>query len=142
MRIFVKVKKITSIVLILLLGINHLGLALGTHYCMGHVHKMEVMIGQQVLDCGMERMDDVTPNQETRLASPPCCENVYSSPQIGQDFSPETSLHLINPDFLMAYVYCFSVPQRSPFMPSETFTGYLSPPRQVDAQSIYQVFRI
>lgn len=137
-------KKVISIALILLLLISQLGLAIGTHYCMGLAVKSEVSLGPAHLDCGMGQMEVPCANDgKEMIAQSPCCQNVYVSAEVSDDFRTAPALDQFSPHFVAA------VPSQS-FFGEHLFTRtkeapvllYKSPPRLLDVRVAFQIFRL
>ena len=70
-------KKITSILLTLLLLISNTGITYAQHFCGGHQMMAKVTIGQERLSCGMAPVKDLC-DESHQSDTHSCCDNRYT----------------------------------------------------------------
>lgn len=139
-----RLKKVISISLALLLLTSHLGFAVGTHFCGGLAVKAKLMIGHEHLDCGMADMDKECEGKsdgKTYLDKMPCCENEYFSIEVEDEFTPSVEQNALNFDFVaifvVSYLDVFSGDELNP-----QDAEYNPPLVTEDISTLHQVFII
>lgn len=136
------VKKIISISLVLMFLVSHLGLAVGTHYCMGMAVKSEIVLGHEHLDCGMGMDRTATHSEQEMIAASPCCQNTYASVDVENDINLQTALDQLNLEFVVAFIHSFWELDLALNLASLPTIPYKSPPKVLIPQEFLQVFRI
>ena len=135
-------KRIVSILMIVLLLSSQVGLAYGTHFCAGKEVKSKVILGHEHLECGMEfspkSCDE--PN-ETHFSKKLCCENELISPQVEDDMQPVKTTKNLNPVFVQALVHTLLI-QLTADIESPRFAEYSPPWISFDFHVLHQVFLI
>jgi len=124
----------------------NLGLAIATHYCGGTAVESQLVHGHEILDCGMNNMDEQPcPSEQIhalQLKKTPCCENEYQSLDLEDDYEltvPQLSLSL---EFIAAFAVSFlTVVFPSENQPSQ-YANYSPPLIEQDIAILYQVFLI
>ncbi|MEQ9304969.1 MAG: hypothetical protein RJQ14_13755 [Marinoscillum sp.] len=82
-------KKVVSISLTLILLLGNIGITHGTHFCGGQAVLSEFMIGQELMDCGMDMMEMRHSNEASSFSIPDCCANEYISADTGEALKPQ-----------------------------------------------------
>ncbi len=142
-RIFVRLKKVTSISLIFMLLLGNLGITFGTHFCGGRAIVSELMFGEKHLDCGMGMMDMPEAEHDSpHFSKSPCCENQYVSAEVDETLNKEVSNEAAQ--FFVAIAIAtilYSIEFEETFdqpIPVDTSPQLGSP----DYQALHQVFLI
>jgi hypothetical protein len=88
-------RKITGILLVLLLLAAELHITVAVHYCGGKEAGAIISLSGKMATCGME--SDNADHQQAALAKKHCCENRISSLQISSNYFPAGILRSLTP---------------------------------------------
>ena len=140
-------KKITSIVLSMLLLTSQIGFAVNTHFCGGQAVKSSLSIGlhnpncekaDKKQECKFHANSDHSESDSTKAKS--CCENTHEIFQIDDLPSTQSEVLSVKPGFLMASIHTFVHPPIfSNF--NEVINPHFPPPQpDIDIQVLFQSF--
>lgn len=86
-------KKLLSILLAFVFFISSTGFTISSHKCGGKIHKQNINLTAEILNCGMEESDSDSCTDKNTLES--CCKNEFQNFKITDDYQRidcETSL--------------------------------------------------
>lgn len=134
--------KFVSIFLSLIILISSTGITFSTHYCMGRAVDSKIVVGVHELGCGMMDLDVAcdTNAEGTYLMAPTCCDNVYLSIEIEDDYQKVSESISLGTNFLFAFTYTFLFDYKNNNEPPLAHADDLPPPLAQDYQSLYQSY--
>ena len=137
-------KKISAILLAVLILSSNLSIALSTHFCCGKAVKSELSIGNYDIDCGMTDMEscEVVDWDFNEIKAVPCCENQHTFFKISDRYHGLGALEFIFMPLAFVKVYSqhlFSVTQ---IFPKALFKAYKPPLPKQATSVLFQVFRL
>lgn len=141
-------RKVSHIVMALVLIVANLGLTISTHYCQGEALESKINLTPSDLECGMADMENSCAlpvehhNDETHIDNIPCCENEYQSIQSTEDFIQDATPVTFNVDFAATIVYVTLNLDLFPKSTQQHYSEYHSPPIEKDIQVLFQTFLI
>ncbi|MGB3467114.1 MAG: hypothetical protein WBA74_17670 [Cyclobacteriaceae bacterium] len=137
-------KKVIAISLALILLSTNLGFAVATHYCGGMAVKTQLVLGHEVLDCGMASINKSCKKsiEGTYLNNKPCCQNVHQSIDTEDDFKPTIIQSTVNVEFVAAFIVTFLHLPISSVNEESQYANYSPPLIDQDISVLHQVFLI
>ena len=144
MATFIVLKKISAILLAVLILSSNLSIALSTHFCGGKAVKSELSIGSYDLDCGMADMESCAPQVRgfNEIIPIPCCQDLHSFFQINDQYKSASKVQF---GLLPQFVFNYFIPAASSFVfasPKIIFKTYKPPLPKQAVSILHQVFRI
>lgn len=137
-------KRLVSFILAFIFLGSNLGLAMGTHFCGGHVMETEVILGHADLSCGMmpeSPAHHADHPHDQNIHAIPCCANEFQSLNIQDDFQ-SSSLKVVVEE-IAALLPIIEVPDFTNLFPTNNPLPLYSPPiRTGEVTILFQVFRI
>ena len=120
-----------------------MGFSFATHYCHGKAVKTDIVLGNNTLDCGMNKMNASCDNKggETELKKRGCCENESFSLDTDDDYQSSPQID-VNANFFIPFVHAFIVKLAPQAEVQKTFRDYSPPPVRRNIQVLYQTFLI
>jgi len=141
----IKVKRIFSISLALLMLVSSVGFSMNTHFCGGEAVKSTFTLGLHNPDCGMAMMEmecEKVPSKEDQLTKKPCCENHHQLLQLDENADIQAFSIEVNSVFFVAFIDAFVQPVLFADQ-SLVHTSYYPPPApDKDIQVLFQTFLI
>jgi hypothetical protein len=139
---FVKVKRIISIFLSLIILGSSAAITLSTHYCMGRAVDTVLMLGRHDLSCGMPDMDVIceTSDHATSVMPSGCCDDEHFSIQIKDDYEKVNVKIALEKSFLYAFTYSYIFHNLIDNEQVVAYSTIYPPPLEQDFQSLYQSF--
>lgn len=142
------IRKITSIILAILMLTTNMSITFATHYCGGKAVKSSFLFGQSELSCGMtdsgkKKSACKNHNPKETLSKKRCCENKYTTLSVDDDYN-ETSIVSPNIDFkfvtafVVFYVNNYFFEKKG----ANSFFAHSPPLIEQDRSVLFQVFRI
>ena len=135
-------KRLFSILIVVIFLAGNIGLTLSTHYCGGHVSEQSLGLSYADLGCGMEdESEDNCSGEETSVKSN-CCSDDHKNFKIADEFKIQTELISIDTQFATLFFASFFDLYS---IESENYTQYLNyqPPRlTIDIPVLIQSFLI
>ncbi len=132
-------RKVSSILLSLLLLLSTTGLTYGQHFCEGVVVDIALAFGVEKMNCGDAEAEDSCDDSKQEVD---CCADVYYQIQTDKDFANKSSdasfeLPVFNnsANLVALFTACSTEEQLPNIL-------YLPPDFDEDRQSLYQVFLI
>ncbi|NEN23831.1 hypothetical protein G3O08_09990 [Cryomorpha ignava] len=137
-------KKVSAILLALLILSSNLSIALSTHFCGGKAVKSEFSIGNYDLDCGMADMEscnDLDWNFN-KIQATPCCENQHSFFKINDRYQNLGAIDFGFIPFAIVKDFSLQVSSIVQTFPKALFQTYKPPLPKQAVFILYQVFRL
>ena len=140
-------KRILSILLILVVLVLNSGLTIITHYCGGEAVESSYSLTHAELDCGMSLEDlqtctDDPHNKHQSIQKKGCCENQYNSINDNFDFYKSQVNKSINYNFVIAFVHSIINNNSLLYKDKPSREVYLPPLINQDISVLHQVFII
>lgn len=138
-------KKVSAILLILLMFITNINITLAAHYCGNKVVETSIVFNDDNIGCGMEEMEKKcnSPSSQPTAKSKNCCKTEFT--QIGVENNltiPKIQTNQVDFSFIIAFIEVFS--QKNSFNASikANYNAYSPPLLQLDIPILVQSFRI
>lgn len=111
---------------------------MATHYCGGHAVETKITMGQAQVGCGME--EETQPCESPVIQRKGCCEDVYISMSIEDDFNSNiTSLEL---NSISLFTFTFFNLKPSIDNKNTVLADTSPPPLKQSRQVLFQTFLI
>ncbi|MGM0478287.1 MAG: HYC_CC_PP family protein [Bacteroidota bacterium] len=138
-------KRISAILLSVLLLVVNMSLTFSTHYCGGEAVETAVSLGKATVGCGMEKPNASPCDNEDAMAhigKEDCCQNTHFTIAVEEDYVQNGTAEPVQliTDALPASVYSVQLPD-SHFTVS-AFIAYSPPQVRQNRQVLHQVFRL
>jgi len=125
-----------------------MSLTIGTHFCGGEVMEKKILFGGTHLGCNMPNMDkscDIPAennHDDVHLDKIPCCQNVYQTFQVTDNFVKDAATLSFNIDFALAIIDATLNVDLFPKASHQLFITYIPPPIEKDIPVLFQTFLI
>ena len=133
-------KRLSAILLSLIMLFSSMGITYSTHYCMGRAVESKLMIGEHDLSCGMSEMDNACDSEVARFMAPGCCDNTTLSIETEEDYQKQAQKFSLDNSFLFAFSYTLLYSNSFNAEQSVAHSDHHPPPLEQDYLSLYQSF--